>query len=331
MGGSLLFAAVFLLAFAGVPAFRKWSLQKGLLDCPNERSSHKIPTPRGGGVIVVLLCLIFYSVISYFYPGTFSWGYLLGGALVAVVSWLDDVYSLWFLLRLAAHSVGAAVLIISSGIDTLGITWSLISLFWVVGLINAYNFMDGIDGIAGVQSVIAAASWLALGFVFEMPVIYYFGGVIAASSLGFLIHNWQPAKIFMGDVGSAFLGFTFAALPLIAAKQTDRPTYLLALAGMIFLWFFLFDSIVTFIRRLIRGKNIFTAHREHIYQKLVLSGMSHGKVATIYGFFASVLSISTIASLVFFYEAEMVVLFVTPLLTAGFLALYLTNRSIEAR
>jgi Fuc2NAc and GlcNAc transferase len=326
MSGLLLFAAVFLLAFAGVAAFRKWSLKKGLLDSPNERSSHSIPTPRGGGVIVVVLCLIFYSVISYFYPDTFSWGYLLGAVIVAVVSWVDDLYSLWFLWRLAAHSAAATVLIISSDIETLGFFCSIISFFWIVWLINAYNFMDGIDGIAGLQAVIAATSWLALGYIFDMPAIYYFSGVIAASSLGFLIHNWQPAKIFMGDVGSAFLGFTFAALPLLATKQTTKQTYLLALAAVIFLWFFLFDSIVTFIHRLFKGKNVFSAHREHIYQRLVQSGMSHGKVTTIYGILTLILSLSMMLTLSFFNEIVSVTLTATTLLTVVLLVIYVSSR-----
>lgn len=294
MGGLLVFGAAFFLAFAGVSAFRKWSLKTGLLDSPNERSSHSIPTPRGGGVIIVVLCLTTYLSVSYLYADTFSWGYLVGALLVAVVSWLDDVYSLWFLWRLTAHSAAAAVLIFSTGTETLGIGYSIISFFWIVWMINAYNFMDGIDGIAGLQAVTAGVSWLALAGIFGMPAVYYVGGVIAASSLGFLIHNWQPAKIFMGDVGSAFLGFTFAAMPLLAAKQTPKSLHVFAFCGLVFLWFFVFDSIVTFIYRLALGRNIFKAHREHIYQRLVQSGMSHGKVAAIYGILTFIVCISTI-------------------------------------
>lgn len=160
-------------------------------------------------------------------------------------------------------------------------------------MINAYNFMDGIDGIAGLQAVTAGVSWLALASIFGIPTVYYVGGVIAASSLGFLIHNWQPAKIFMGDVGSAFLGFTFAAMPLVATKQNPKSLHVFAFFGLVFLWFFVFDSIVTFIYRLVLARNVFKAHREHIYQRLVQSGMSHRKVAAIYGILTFIVCIST--------------------------------------
>ena len=98
----------------------------------------------------------------------------------------------------------------------------VITFFWIVWMVNSYNFMDGIDGLAGLQAVITGIGWLILCYICEMPALTIFSGIIAAASLGFLLHNWNPAAIFMGDVGSAFLGFTFAALPLLGRTVAVR-------------------------------------------------------------------------------------------------------------
>lgn len=331
MSGLLLFAGVFLLAFVGVAAFRKWSLKVGLLDAPNERSSHSTPTPRGGGVVIVILCLVFYSAIAYFYPESFSLGYLFGAVIVAAVSWIDDVYSLSFLWRLAAHAAAAVGLIFSTGLETFGVIGSIIAFFWIVSLINAYNFMDGIDGIAALQAVIAAAGWFAIGYIFQLPAIYYLSSVIAASSLGFLIHNWQPAKVFLGDVGSAFLGFTFAAMPLLSVKQAEKPSDFIVISAILFLWFFIFDSLVTFFKRLFARQNVFSAHREHIYQRLVQSGMSHGQVTTVYGILTFALSVSTVLSVGFFREKVLVTLAAVSLLTSILIFVFFFRRPTATR
>ena len=112
--------------------------------------------------------------------------------------------------------------------------------------------MDGIDGIAASQAVLAGAAWLVFGGLFGIDTIYYFAGVIAFSSLGFLVHNWSPAKIFMGDVGSAFLGFTFAAMPLLAAKTGKAASAYTFTVAITFLWLFIFDTILTLIRPRVR-------------------------------------------------------------------------------
>lgn len=322
----------------GLIYFRRLVGQSELLDIPNERSSHMTPTARGGGAVIVLVSIAAYLVISLIYPTAFSWGYVAGAVLIALISWLDDLYSIWFVWRFLAHAVAAVLLITDVGyLQTiylpivslhlnLGVVGLAITFLWITWVVNSYNFMDGIDGIAGLQAVITSASWLALGYIFEMPAIYYFSGVIAASSLGFLLHNWQPARIFMGDVGSAFLGFTFAAMPLLSKKQTTRTPYLLAVAAILFLWFFLFDSVVTFLIRLFQGKNVFSAHREHIYQKLNQYGMSHRKVTVIYGTMTFILSITTVVSLDLFGETNFVLLTATVLLTVILITIHVSSR-----
>ena len=261
--------------------------------------------PHGAGLIIVILCLVAYIPISIYVSGTFSWGYFFGALLVALVSFLDDIYSIPSPVRLLVHSVAAILLI--ADVDTwhgismlghlsLGNFGYVLTFIWIVWMINSYNFMDGIDGLAGLQAVVAGLGWLILGHILHMPALYLFSGVIAAASLGFLVHNWSPANIFMGDVGSAFFGFTFAALPLLARTMATKAWDLLPLAAVLFVWFFLFDSVITLLRRAIRGEKIWIAHREHLFQRLVSSGFSHRRVTVIYGILATILSISVLVS-----------------------------------
>jgi UDP-N-acetylmuramyl pentapeptide phosphotransferase/UDP-N-acetylglucosamine-1-phosphate transferase len=171
----------------------------------------------------------------------------------------------------------------------------IITFFWIIWLTNAYNFMDGIDGIAGTQGLTAGIGWLLTGIFFKLEITGFLGGVLALSNLGFLLHNWQPAKIFMGDVGSAFLGFTFAVIPLIALNEMQNGQTHLAAAAIWLVWLFVFDTLYTFFRRLLRGEKFWLAHRSHLYQRLVITGYSHQFVTVLYGF----LSVIILASVLF--------------------------------
>jgi UDP-N-acetylmuramyl pentapeptide phosphotransferase/UDP-N-acetylglucosamine-1-phosphate transferase len=315
--------ASFVASYFGVAGVRALGLKRNFLDVPNERSSHVKPTPSGGGIAIVLASLVFYCVVAYILPQTFSWGYLAGALLVAGISLIDDIYGISVIWRLLTHAAAAALLIADKGywhsfyvigtsIDlNLGTAGAVITFIWIVWLINAYNFMDGIDGIAGVQSIAAAAGWFAIGWLIGSPTAFYLGGVLIFATLGFLIHNWQPARIFMGDVGSAFLGFTFAALPLLAVG--DERTYVfLPMTGILLVWLFLFDTDITLIRRALRREKIWQAHRLHVYQRLVQGGLSHATVTTLYG----ILAIAITASVVYIYADESANLLV-PLFTAA--------------
>ncbi len=222
----IIFTLVFIVSYAGVGILRRWSLRRGFLDVPNERSSHTAPTPSGGGAVIVAVCLIFYLLYIIFTAHNLSWGFLLGGSLIAGISWLDDADELSFVWRIAAHSAAALLVILTLGYFNqiylpffhsveLGKFGVILTFLWIVGLTNAYNFMDGIDGLAGTQAVTAGIGWLVIGKMLGFEDISFVGGVAAFSACGFLLHNWQPARIFMGDVGSAFLGFTFAVIPLL--------------------------------------------------------------------------------------------------------------------
>ena len=217
-----------------------------------------------------------------------------GGLFIALVSCVDDYRGLPVAVRLICHLTAAIGFLagcdvefstsLSSG-GWMGQGWLgvVAASLWVVGLTNAYNFMDGIDGIAGVQAVVAGLGWVALaGNTGRIEA--WLGLLLAASSLGFLFHNWPPAKIFMGDVGSAFLGFSFATLAIMGALHDPR----LGLAGVLVVWPFVFDTSFTFVRRLAKGENVFKAHRSHLYQRLVLAGYSHRFVTCLYGALAVV-------------------------------------------
>ncbi len=289
------FTTVFLISYGGVEIFRRWSRRREFFDIPNERSSHTAPTPRGGGAVIALVSLIFYAVYTIFFSDSFCWGYFSGALLIAAVSWLDDISDISFVWRFLIHAAAAVLAVISAGFFEevnlpffqqirFGEFGAILTFLWIVWLTNAYNFMDGIDGIAGIQAVTAGIGWLIIGEFLGFHDIAFFGGVIACASLGFLFHNWQPAKIFMGDVGSAFLGYTFAVLPLLAKNKAAANFSVLPCVAVGLVFLFVADTVLTFFRRLFRGEKVWQAHRRHFYQQLVIGGYSHRAVALFYGF-----------------------------------------------
>jgi UDP-N-acetylmuramyl pentapeptide phosphotransferase/UDP-N-acetylglucosamine-1-phosphate transferase len=277
------------ITHVAVGALRRWAAAHHLLDHPNHRSSHTRPVPRLGGVAIVAVVLGLAPLLWRLLPATALpgvWAWWAAALLLALISWRDDLRPLSPRLRFAVQGlVALLILLIIGPWTTLVLPWLgalplgwlglPLTLLWLVGLINAYNFMDGIDGIAASQALIAGVGWLLLGHLTAQPGIALLGLLLAAAALGFLGHNWPPARIFMGDVGSTFLGLTFATLPLLAARQDPR----LALAGVLLLWPFLFDTILTFIRRWRAGENLFTPHRRHLYQQLVIFQFGRGSAA----------------------------------------------------
>lgn len=283
---------VCVISYLTVSGIRRWAGRR-LLDIPNERSSHFYPIPRGGGLAIVIVTLAgSWLILPFGRSEVTAWHWLvftIAALLIAGVSWLDDLRSLSTRVRFAAHLTGALVIclafgtwkeIVLPGMGSFSLDWIgwPLTLLWIVGLTNAYNFMDGIDGIAGGQAIVAGVGWVVLGIISQQPFIIAVGILLAASSLGFLGHNWPPAKIFMGDVGSAFLGFTFAVLPVIVARSNPH----FVLIGILMVWPFVFDTAFTFLRRLLKRENAFTAHRSHLYQRLVISGLSHRTVDLLY-------------------------------------------------
>lgn len=269
-----------------------WTKRHKILDIPNERSSHAWATPRGGGIAIVTVTMFSGLIALAVWPESRSLllPLLLAAAVIAYVSWLDDLNPLPNRIRFGAHLLGALLVTwFSSPLEAMdfgtfgrfdiGIAAWPLTIVWIVGMTNAFNFMDGIDGIAGITAAIAGFAIAAGGACMGYFSVATVGSGFAGASLGFLACNWPPARIFMGDVGSAFCGFVIAALPLCAAPISQEA--LVTVAGLS-MWPFVFDTLYTIIQRLRRRENIFAAHRSHIYQRLVIAGKSHRDVSLLY-------------------------------------------------
>ena len=314
------------LSYFSIGWVRKWTEEQKVLDIPNERSSHLRPTSCGGGLPIVILTLAAWWLSS-LYMGKVSFGSLaftIGALAVAAVSWLDDLRSLPNHIRFLVHSLSAIVILwgvghFSSWAIPFGGTIKLgwlgvpITFLWIVGLTNAYNFMDGIDGIAGGQAVVAGAGWAILGWLDGQPQVGMLALFITTTTAGFLIHNWPPARVFMGDVGSAFLGFTFAVLPLLMGTHNSQNPLL----GVLLVWPFIFDTIFTFFCRIRKHQNVFAAHRSHLYQRLVVIKNSHRFVTLLYLVLGAIGAVLGMAWWGKIPGSEILVAVVTPLLCLG--------------
>lgn len=281
------------LSYVGVGFFATWAEREKILDIPNTRSTHLRPTPRGAGLVIVGLTLLGLWVHHTLATPERPWrplaAFTVAGLLIAIVSWCDDVSRIPAVVRLATHGIGAGIVLLGLGywraielpvVGELELGWFgiPITFLWIVGLINAINFMDGIDGIAGGHAAIAASTWAVVGWLSGEPILVVLGVLLASSSLGFLGHNRPPARVFMGDTGSAFLGYSLSVLPLFI---TAMPPWSIVTAALM-VWPFVFDSGFTLWRRISHGENILAAHRSHLYQRLVLAGWAHRSVTLLY-------------------------------------------------
>jgi len=274
--------AAALAAYALTWAVLKALRQRRILDHPNERSSHASPTPRGGGIAVIAVLVVAAMVIGLMAGSAAPsglWRVLGAAAVLACLSWLDDLRDLGALLRLAVQ-IAAVALGLSSLAEHRFVFQGLLP-FWgdriVAGLlwlwfVNLFNFMDGIDGIAGAETVAIGLGLFLLVLVGVLPPplgLIALAGVGAA--LGFLWWNWQPARVFLGDVGSVPLGYLLGWLLITAAAAGAWAAALLLPA------YYLADATVTLMRRAMRGAAVWRAHREHFYQRAVQGGFSHAQ------------------------------------------------------
>ena len=286
---SLLVASLASLIVTGY--LRRYALKRCLMDMPNSRSSHAVPTPRGGGMAIVLVMIS--TVVALGWLGWLShpvvWAILGGGGLVALVGWLDDhghVAAHW---RLGVHFVGAAwglfwlgglppLPILNMTLD-LGWLGHILALFYLVWLLNIYNFMDGIDGIAGVEAVTVGFGGALLAGLLLGGAAAWLPALLAAAVLGFLPWNFPRARIFMGDAGSGFVGLVLGLLSLQAASVAPD----LLWGWLILLGAFIVDATLTLLRRLLRGERVHEAHRSHAYQHAARKLGSHVPVTTAVG------------------------------------------------
>jgi UDP-N-acetylmuramyl pentapeptide phosphotransferase/UDP-N-acetylglucosamine-1-phosphate transferase len=274
----LLVVCLVIVSYALTFLVMKFSVRKKILDIPNERSSHSIPTPRGGGLAIVIS---WYSGISIlFMMGLVDrnlYFALLSGIILAIISLVDDLFDLKPSIRLIGQIVTVIIaFILLGGIKPVyvfnnniipAIILYPVAIVGMVWFINLYNFLDGIDGYASIEAIA-----LAIGlFVFTgQPVSL----ILLASVLGFIIWNWPKARIFMGDVGSTQLGFIVVVLGIYFHNENQFPI----ICWLIFTAPFWFDATLTLFRRWRNHEKLSQAHRKHIYQRLVQSGYSHQKV-----------------------------------------------------
>jgi UDP-N-acetylmuramyl pentapeptide phosphotransferase/UDP-N-acetylglucosamine-1-phosphate transferase len=270
-------------ACAGTAALIPLLRRAAILDRPNERSSHSEPTPRGGGIAVVAAILAAWLalIVTGVAPPRLV-TIIVGAALLAAVSWLDDRRGLPPLARLMAQfvAVGLGIVVVAPtgpifqgwlppALDLAGA-----ALVWV-WFINLFNFMDGIDGLAGSEAAAIGAGlvlFASLGSGRD-PALAALAGAIAAAAIGFLVWNWAPARIFLGDVGSVALGYLLGYLLIRAAARGHWQV------ALILPLYFLADATITLLRRLARGEKVWQAHREHLYQRAVQRGLGHAAVA----------------------------------------------------
>jgi UDP-N-acetylmuramyl pentapeptide phosphotransferase/UDP-N-acetylglucosamine-1-phosphate transferase len=271
-------AVASMLATGMLAAFLR---RRAILDHPNERSSHRTPTPRGGGLAVVPITLVAWIAGAGPAIPTGLIVILAGAWALAVLSWVDDLRSLPAALRLAVQAVVVAISVhwvsaqgpvfqglLPAWLDTVAAT-----VLWL-WFLNLFNFMDGIDGIAGVETVAIGGGLAAFAlFAGEGPSTAWFGATLAAAAGGFLVWNWHPARIFLGDVGSVPVGYLLGFLLLSLATQGYWAPALI-LPG-----YYLADATITLIRRTLRGERIWQAHAQHFYQRAVQDGLSHAQVS----------------------------------------------------
>ncbi|MEW6220514.1 MAG: glycosyltransferase family 4 protein [Thermodesulfobacteriota bacterium] len=267
-----------------------------ILDIPNQRSSHSQPTPRSGGVAIVLTFLVGLAAIFLWGDRTpigrpYFQGFLAASMIVALISFADDVRPRPLLVRLAVQTAASlAVLAAGIVIDEIGFPWQgtialgwlawPVSLLWILGLTNAFNFMDGLDGLAAGVAVLVSLLFALITLSQGSTFVYITCYAVAAGALGFLAFNFSPARIFMGDVGSAFLGFVFATLAIIAARYDHSHTSFFVMPLLVM--GFLFDTAFTLIRRWRAGEKVTEGHRSHLYQLLARSGWSHRQVSLLH-------------------------------------------------
>jgi UDP-N-acetylmuramyl pentapeptide phosphotransferase/UDP-N-acetylglucosamine-1-phosphate transferase len=267
--------AAFLAALALTALARRYALSRQLVDAPGERRSHSIATPRGGGIAIVAVVL---PTMAWLGIASLSSVLLLGAgglALVAAIGWVDDHRPLSPWLRLAVHVLAAVLL--SVGVIWAGqpLWWAIVVLALALGLTNVWNFMDGINGLASTQAILAALAFLLLGLRGDGA---FLACIVAAACAGFLPFNFPGARIFLGDVGSGALGYLVACLIALA----PAPDPVISLLLLLPVSAFLIDAALTLLSRMIRHERWWTPHVQHMYQRCVQAGHTHVVVTGAY-------------------------------------------------
>jgi len=277
MGTTQFYGLIFIISFSLTYFVRKWAIHKSILDVPNERSSHSIPTPRVGGIAIAIawfIGLLYFHFSNEIDKQLFL--ALLSGMPLAIIGILDDILNLKpglrFLIQL--FSAGLALFFLSGlqildfGLFSIESQWLLIpiGLIAIIWAVNLFNFLDGIDGYISTEVIFICIAYFV---IFRENITL----ILALAVLGFLIWNWPKAKIFMGDVGSTLLGFTIAILAIYYQNETE----ISIIVSLILTSVFWFDATITLLRRIKNKEKLNEAHRKHAYQRIVQAGFSHQK------------------------------------------------------
>lgn len=282
---------VALLSYALTRMVVRLALAKGLLDRPNARSLHSMPTPRGGGLSIVITTTlgVLFLLLTGSIDSSLASAVGGGGLVIGAVGFADDKRSLSAGLRVTIH-LGAALwcmyvlgglppLQIGERLVDLGIVGNVLGTLAIVWTLNLFNFMDGIDGLAASEAAFVTLSDAFIGSgPAATPTDMSAPMLLGAGCLGFLVCNWPPAKIFMGDVGSGYIGYAVAALALAATRSGGTALFIWLILGGLFVS----DATVTLIRRLARGEKVYQAHRSHAYQWLARRWCSHLPVTLVF-------------------------------------------------
>ncbi len=306
------------------------------LDVPNERSSHTRPTPRMGGLgivaaFVVLMPMLWIMLL----PSAHNWVVatkfgvaLFGYAVIVAVGLIDDLRRIGPLAKYLGQLLAAIIAVWSGAIFlhfklpfgveiTFGfVVGALLTIVWLTGFSNFFNFMDGIDGLAGGVGAIYSLALSAVCIGTGHRLLGAGCLMMAAACLGFLVHNFPPAKIFMGDVGSLFIGYVLAAFAVWTTNSGARPAPFVAV--LLIFGTFIYDATFTIIRRIRRREKLYLAHRSHLYQRLVIAGQSHRRVSLTYYGLSAMLGV---AGIVYTFSADwarVVILILSAALLAAF-------------
>ncbi|MFN9451335.1 MAG: MraY family glycosyltransferase [Rubrivivax sp.] len=291
IGWGILAFSVFSVAWFLTGVLRRYALRADMLDRPNDRSSHSVPTPRGGGAAIVVTFLTGTSalVLTDILSHSLGIALLAGGATVALLGYVDDRRSVPARYRFSGHLAAATLLLLCMeplpevpmfGFSfELGWIGSALVLVFITWSINLFNFMDGIDGIASVEAITVGLGGALLWALTGTSSNWMAPALVASATAGFLIWNFPPARIFMGDTGSGFLGLMIAAFALWAG--TERPS--LFWAWLILYGCFMVDATLTLVRRVSRGEKFHVAHRSHAYQYASRRLGSHRRVTLAIG------------------------------------------------
>jgi Fuc2NAc and GlcNAc transferase len=271
-------------AAVGTAAVRHFALRHALLDRPNERSSHSVPVPRGGG-LAILVSLLIALLLLKGRPGAADWPFwlaLAGIVPTTIAGLIDDRWSIPARVRVLVHCVTALAFVplaLAAYDPGYPLAFWLLGAWWTfatVAAINVVNFMDGIDGIIAVQTIVFG---LHLALLATAPETILFTVALAGAAGGFLLWNWPPARIFLGDAGSGSLG----ALGMIGGLLVLREGAIEMLPVFLPVAPLFADATVTLLRRAARGERLAEAHREHLYQRLANGGWGHRRVTLLYG------------------------------------------------